>query len=225
MGFHSVAIDGPSGAGKSTLAKRVAAEIGYIYVDTGAIYRTLGVFAHKMGVSPEDEAGVTALLRQAEIGLAYAPDGLQHMFLNGEDVTDEIRKPEISQLASAVSAIAAVRDFLLHMQRELAETHNVIMDGRDIGSVVLPQADLKIYLTADAEDRARRRQIDLAQRGHNEEFGKVLSDILSRDVRDSSRATAPLCQAQDAVLVDTTGETEDESYQLLLAAIRGKLKL
>ena len=216
----SVAIDGPSGAGKSTLARSAAAELGYLYVDTGAIYRTIGYYAHANHIDPKDEQAVASALPQVRVELTYGDDGLQHMLLNGQDVTKEIRLPEISLCASAVSAHPGVRAFLLEMQRELARTHSVIMDGRDIGTVVLPDADVKIFLTASPEARARRRMLELEQRGTPEPYEKILKEIEQRDWDDSHRATAPLRQAEDAVLLDTTELNFEESREALLKLIR-----
>lgn len=221
----SIAIDGPSGAGKSTLARSVAAKLGYLYVDTGAIYRTIGCYAHQNGIDPKDEQAVTAALPQVHVELTYGEDGLQHMLLNGRDVTKEIRLPEISLCASAVSAHPGVRAFLLEMQRELARTHDVIMDGRDIGTVVLPEADVKVFLTASAEERARRRMLELEQRGTPEPYEKILREIEERDWNDSHRAAAPLRQAEDAVLLDTTELDFQESEKALLGIIRERTGL
>ena len=220
MKMVSIAIDGPSGAGKSTLARSAAAELGYLYVDTGAIYRTIGYYAHANHIDPKDEQAVASALPQVRVELTYGDDGLQHMLLNGQDVTKEIRLPEISLCASAVSAHPGVRAFLLEMQRELARTHNVIMDGRDIGTVVLPDADVKIFLTASPEARARRRLLELEQRGTPEPYEKILKEIEQRDWDDSHRATAPLRQAEDAVLLDTTELNFEESREALLKLIR-----
>ena len=216
----SVAIDGPSGAGKSTLARGAAAELGYLYVDTGAIYRTIGYYAHTHNMDPKDGQAVVAALPQVHVDLTYGDDGLQHMLLNGQDVTKEIRLPEISLCASAVSAHPGVRAFLLEMQRELARTHSVIMDGRDIGTVVLPDADVKIFLTASPEARARRRMLELEQRGTPEPYEKILKEIEQRDWDDTHRAAAPLRQAEDAVLLDTTELNFEESREALLKLIR-----
>ena len=223
MSYKSIAIDGPSGAGKSTMAKRLAAELNFLYVDTGAIYRTVGLYAFRKGIAPEDGPAVEGLLPEVDIGMSYGGDGLQHMTLNGEDVTDAIRRHEISHYASAVSAIPAVRAFLLEMQRKFARENDVIMDGRDIGTVVLPDADLKIYLTADAEDRAHRRYLVLLERGQQAEYEQVLKDVRERDSRDMNRETAPLRQAEDAVLVDTTGIGLEESFRMMLRLIRERL--
>ena len=223
MSFKSIAIDGPSGAGKSTLAKMIAEELGFLYVDTGAIYRTVGLWAFKNGVEPHDAPAVTALLDSIKIELEHGEDGLQHMYLNGEDVTGDIRRHAISAYASAVSAIPQVRAFLLDMQRDLARTHNVVMDGRDIGTVVLPDADIKLFLTASPEDRARRRYEELLSRGQQAEYDTVLKDQLERDKNDSTRSAAPLRQAEDALLLDTTGNTLEESFALLLNTVKERL--
>lgn len=224
MSYKSVAVDGPSGAGKSTLAKMLAEALGYLYVDTGAIYRTVGLAARKRGISPRDQAAVSAMLPQLRIELRHGENGLQHMLLDGEDVTEDIRQHEISAYASGVSAIPEVRAFLLERQREMARTHNVIMDGRDIGTVVLPGADVKIFLTASPEDRARRRYEELVARGQQADYDTVYRDLLERDENDSSRAAAPLRQAEDAILVDTTGNSLEQSFDVLLATIREKLE-
>ena len=221
----SIAIDGPSGAGKSTLAKSLAAKLGYLYVDTGAIYRTIGYHVFTKGIDPKDEAAVSVELPAIGVELTYGEDGLQHMMLNGRDVTREIRLPEISMYASAVSAHPPVRNFLLEMQRQLARTSNVIMDGRDIGTVVLPDATVKVFLTADAEERARRRCLELEQRGTPEPFEKVLKEIQERDWNDSHRAVAPLKQAEDAVLLDTTKLDFEQSEEALLKIIEEKTVL
>lgn len=221
MNYISVAIDGPSGAGKSTLARRAAAEMGYLYVDTGAIYRTVAVGALRRGVDPADAAAVEPILRDMQIRLAYDPeDGLQHMYLDGEDISEQIRLHEISQHASKISAIPKVREFLLELQRDLACSSNVVMDGRDIGTVVLPDARVKIFLTASAQARAERRFAELRQRGQQAEFDTVLRDIILRDEQDSSRPIAPLRRADDAVLIDTTDLDLEQSLQAILAAIR-----
>ena len=218
--YYAVAIDGPSGAGKSTLARALAKELGFVYVDTGAIYRSVGYFARQRGVDPADEAAVEALLPEIRLEMLYGEDGLQHMILNGQDVTREIRLPEISLYASRVSAIPAVRAFLLEMQRGMARTHSVIMDGRDIGTVVLPQADVKLFLTASAEDRARRRFLELEERGTPEPYEEVLRAIQERDWNDTHRSAAPLRQAEDAVVLDTTHLDFNESEEALLRIIR-----
>jgi cytidylate kinase len=225
MSYKSIAIDGPSGAGKSTLAKMLAEHVEYLYVDTGAIYRTVGLYIFQKGVEATDPLAVTGLLDDINIEMRHGEDGLQRMLLNGTDVTDEIRRHEISKYASDVSAIPAVRTFLLNMQRKLAEQHNVIMDGRDIGTVVLPNADLKIFLTAAIEDRATRRYEELLLRGQTADYKTVLSDMLKRDENDSKRAAAPLKQAEDAVLVDTTGNTLEESFGLLYQIVKEHLAI
>lgn len=223
MKYRSIAIDGPSGAGKSTLAKRLAQELGFLYVDTGAIYRTVGLAVRRRDIDPEDAGAVAAILGSLTITMGYGSDGLQHMFLDGEDVTQAIRENEISAYASKVASIPAVRDFLLEMQRKTAREHSVIMDGRDIGTVVLPQADVKLYLTAAAEARAERRYRELLERGQQADFDQVLQEVIERDRRDKSRETAPLRQADDAVLADTTGLDLEGSFRLLLGLIRERL--
>lgn len=202
--YYAVAIDGPAGAGKSTIAKRVAKELGFCYVDTGAIYRTVGYHMDLMGIGPRDTDGVTRLLDDVNISLVYDEDGLQHMILNGRDVTGEIRTPEMSRIASLISAQPCVREFLLDMQRNVAREHNVIMDGRDIGTVVLPGADVKLYLTASPEARAQRRLLELESKGQRVSFEETLKDIQQRDHQDMTRPIAPLKKAKDAVLVDTS---------------------
>ena len=219
----AVAIDGPSGAGKSTLARSVARELGAVYVDTGAIYRTVGYGAWGHGIDPGAEEEICALLPQLEISMAYDGDGLQRMYLNGEDVTREIRLPPISLYASRVSAIPAVRSFLMDMQRDMARRCSVVMDGRDIGTVVLPQADVKIFLTASVEDRARRRWEELRERGTPKDFDELLAEIRQRDHNDESRAAAPLRAAEDAVRLDTTGNTFEESRRQILKIIKERL--
>lgn len=220
--IFAVAVDGPSGAGKSTIAKRIAAELGIVYVDTGAMYRSVGLYVFRKGVDPKDAEAVTALLPEITVDMCYGDDGLQRMILNGEDVTKDIRLPEISMYASAVSAIPAVRAFLLEMQRSLARRNSVIMDGRDISTVVLPDAEVKIFLTAEAETRAKRREKELMERGTPEPFEKILKELQERDYNDSHRAEAPLRQAEDAVLIDTTALNFDESKDALLKVIREK---
>ena len=223
MKKRSIAIDGPSGAGKSTLAKRLARELGFVYVDTGAIYRTVGLAARRRGIDPSEADAVTAMLPQLEIAMGYGEDGLQHMLLDGEDVTAAIRENAVSEYASRVAAIPAVRDFLMEMQRKTAREHDVIMDGRDIGTVVLPWADVKIYLTAAAEARAERRYKELLERGQRADYGQVLQEVIERDRRDSEREAAPLRQGPDAVAADTTGLDLEGSFQLLLGLIRERL--
>lgn len=201
---YSVAIDGPSGAGKSTLAKAAAAALGICYVDTGAIYRTIGYGVYRRGIDPSDAGAVAAVLPDMQLEMRYDQAGLQRMMLAGEDVTDQIRLPEMSKYASKVSAIPAVRDFLLELQQEQARRHSVIMDGRDIGTVVLPDADLKIYLTASAEERASRRYLEMEDKPDKPTYDQILEDIKQRDYNDMHRAVSPLQQAEDAVLIDST---------------------
>lgn len=222
-GHYAIAIDGPSGAGKSSLARAAAKSFGFIYVDTGAIYRTVGLAAHRRGLDTHSETAVAAILPELEISMRYNDAGEQRMFLNGEDVSAEIRLPEISLCASDISALPVVRAYLLEMQRRMAREHSVIMDGRDIGTVVLPQAELKIFLTASAEARALRRQRELAQKGTPESFEEVLRDIQYRDEQDTSRAAAPLKRAEDAVLVDTSDIDFDASLALLEGIVEQKL--
>ena len=211
MGKHySVAIDGPAGAGKSTIARALAKELGYYYVDTGAIYRTVGYFMDLWGVSPKDVDGIDRYIDELTVDIRYDDDGKQHMLMNGIDVTDDIRTPEISQIASTISAHKVVRDTLLDMQRDMARKHNVIMDGRDIGTVVLPKADVKIFMTASAQVRAQRRFAELQAKGSTDSYEKVLADIEKRDYQDSHREVAPLKQAHDAVLLDTSNLTIDQ---------------
>ena len=224
MGFQSIAIDGPAGAGKSTLARRLAGALGFLYVDTGAIYRTLGLIALRSGVDPADPAAMEALPPRISLRIDYGPDGGQHMFLGQEDVTQAIRLPEVSRASSAVSAIPAVRAYLMEMQRGLAGSRNVVMDGRDIGTVVLPQADVKVFLTASSEARAQRRCAELSARGTPQDYAAVLADMIERDRKDTTRAAAPLRQAEDAVLVDTTHLDLEESFHALLDAVKRELK-
>ena len=205
------------------MARKVAAELGFLYVDTGAIYRSVSLYAYRAGVDKEDAERIVALLPQVQIDMEYREDGVQHMILNGEDVTDAIRENEVSLYTSAVSAIPEVRAFLLDLQRNLAATRNVIMDGRDIGTVVLPDATVKIYLTAAPEARARRRWLELKEKGSDITEAQVLEDVLQRDYNDTHREIAPLRQAEDAVLVDTTALDLEASYQLLLNTIRERI--
>lgn len=225
MKYRSIAIDGPSGAGKSTLARRLARELGFLYVDTGAIYRTVGLAVRDRGIDPGQAGAVTELLPKLAITMGYGKDGLQHMFLNGEDVTAAIRENEISAYASKVASIPEVREFLMEMQRKMAREHDVIMDGRDIGTVVLPGADLKMFLTAAPKARAQRRYQELLERGQQADFEQVLSEVVERDRRDMERETAPLRQAEDAVLADTTELDLEGSFQLLLELIRDRFEL
>lgn len=219
----SIAIDGPSGAGKSTISRKAAEKFGFIYVDTGAIYRTIGLATKIRGVSLDDTAAVVALLPTLEIELKYNDAGEQHMYLDGNDVSRDIRLPEVSMLASKVSAIPAVREFLVDMQRGMAEKYDVIMDGRDIGNVILPNADLKIFLTADVRDRARRRYEELRAKGMEKPFDEVLAEMEKRDEQDTQRAAAPLKAADDAVLLDTSGNTLEESIDEVCRLISEKM--
>lgn len=221
--IYSIAIDGPSGAGKSSLAKAAAAKFGFIYVDTGAIYRTVGLAANRRGIDCHDESAIKSLLPQLDISICYNDSGEQRMVLNGEDVSGEIRRPEISVCASDVASLAIVRAFLMDLQRQMAKKHSVIMDGRDIGTVVLPDADVKIFLTASAEARAKRRLLELEQKGVKSTFADVLDGILYRDKQDTGRAAAPLKMADDAVLLDTSDIDFAESLNRLSAIIEDKL--
>lgn len=214
----SVAIDGPSGAGKSSLAKRLAADLGYVYVDTGAMYRSIGLYATRQGADLHDADAVAALLPGIRLDIRLL-DGTQHIYLNGEDVSEAIRAEAIGMAASAVSAHPPVRAFLLDTQRGLAANQNVLMDGRDIGTVVLPQATVKIFLTASAEARAQRRCLELQQKGQPADYATVLEDIRRRDYQDTHREIAPLKQAQDAILVDTSDIDFDQSFALLKRTI------
>jgi len=213
---YSIAIDGPAGAGKSTIAKRLAKELGYKYVDTGAIYRTVAYFLDLLGISPKDVDGVERYIDELTVNIEYDEDGLQHMIMNGMDVTGEIRTQDISQKASLVSAHAVVRDVLLDMQRDVAKEYNVIMDGRDIGTVVLPKADVKIFLTASAEVRAKRRTDELIAKGQKADFDTILKEIQQRDYQDTHRPIAPLKMAKDSVKVDTSEMNVEE----VITAIR-----
>lgn len=222
---YSIAIDGPAGAGKSTIAKRVASELGFVYVDTGAIYRTVGYHMDLMGIGPKDRDGIARLLDDVNLEIRYGEDGMQHMILNGYDVTDEIRTPAMSKIASTISAQPCVREFLLDMQRDLARKNNVIMDGRDIGTVVLPGADVKIFLTASAEVRAARRLKDLELKGEKTTLQTVLTDIIQRDHQDSTRAIAPLKQAEDAILLDTSELNLEQVVESVIALVHQRIAL
>lgn len=219
----AVAIDGPSGAGKSTIARTAAGRLGFVYVDTGAMYRTIGLAVCRAGVQLGDTAGILPVLPGIEVNLSYE-DGVQHVLLNGEDVSDLIRTPEMSKYASFVSAVPEVRAFLLDTQRDMAKKCSVIMDGRDIGTVILPDAEVKIFLTASPEARARRRYLELQQKGENVTLDEVLADMIQRDRDDTTRAEAPLRQAEDAVLVDTSELTLEESMDAVEAVIRRVLE-
>ena len=220
--MFAVAIDGPAGAGKSSVAKAAAKELGFVYVDTGAIYRTIALHVLLQGVDPHDAPAVEALLPHIQVELAYTPEG-QKMLLNGEDVTGLIRTPEVSMATSACSAIPAVRAYLLQLQRDLAEKNNVLMDGRDIGTVVLPQAQLKVFLTASPQERARRRVAQLAEAGQQADYEAILRDIQQRDYQDSHRETSPLRPAEDAVLLDNSDFTFQQSVERLVGLVRERL--
>lgn len=216
----NIAIDGPSGAGKSSIAKAVSKKLGYIYVDTGALYRSIGLNAVRCGVeNTRDEGLVVPTLENANVSLRFI-NGEQRLFLGDDDVSEAIRQNEISMAASNVSAIPRVREFLFSLQRDIAEKNNCIMDGRDIGTVVLPNADIKIFLTASSEERARRRYKELSEKGQTVDFDTLLKEIEERDYQDSHRETAPLKKAEDAVLVDTTGVSFDEAVELILNTIK-----
>ena len=218
---YSIAIDGPAGAGKSTIAKRLAKELGYQYVDTGAIYRTVAYFMDLWGVSPKDIDGITRYIDELTIGIEYDEDGVQHMIMNGMDVTGDIRTQDISQKASLISAHAIVRDMLLDMQRDVAKQYNVIMDGRDIGTVVLPKANVKNFLTASAEVRAKRRTDELIAKGQKANYNQILKEIQQRDYQDTHREVAPLKLARDSIKVDTS-EMDIDQVIAEIKAIVGK---
>ena len=222
--YYSIAIDGPAGAGKSTIAKALARELGYHYVDPGAIYRTLGYYFDLLGIGPKDIDGITKYIDECVIEIEWDEDGSQHMFLNEIDVSEDIRTPEISKIASTVSAHKLVRDTLLDMQRDVAKKHNVIMDGRDIGSVVLPKADVKFYLTASPEVRAKRRFDELAAKGSKDTFSKVLQDVNDRDYADMNREVAPLKQTKSHILVDTSDMDVDQVIETMKAIVLEKCK-
>lgn len=222
-GFHSIAIDGPSGAGKSSLAKKLAEAFGFLYVDTGAIYRTVGLAAYRAGLSSKDREAVIELLPTLNIGMSYGTDGEQKMLLNGEDVSLRIRTPEMSIYASDVSAYPEVRSYLMDTQRSLAKENSVIMDGRDIGTVVLPNAELKIFLTASAEKRALRRQLQLQASGIEKSLEELIDEMRYRDAQDTERAVAPLKAAEDAITVDTSDMDYDESVAYLAELIINRI--
>ena len=219
----SIAIDGPAGAGKSTIARRLAKELGYHYVDTGAIYRTVAYFFDLWGVAPKDIDGITRYIDELTIGIEYDEDGLQHMIMNGMDVTADIRTQDIGQKASLVSAHALVRDMLLDMQRDVAKEYDVIMDGRDIGTVVLPKATVKIFLTASAEVRAKRRTEELLAKGQKANFDKILKEIQQRDYQDTHREVAPLKLARDSIKVDTSDMDIDQVVAAIKEIIQKKV--
>lgn len=218
----NVAIDGPAGAGKSTLARAAAGRLGFIYVDTGALYRSVAYYVLKKGRDPKNSGEVIALLPEIKPELKYI-DGVQHVFINGEDVSEHIRTPEISMNASAVSAIPEVRQFLFDIQENIAANNDIIMDGRDIGTVVLPHAQVKIYLTASDKVRAERRCAELAAKGENADLDTVLEDIRRRDYNDMHRETAPLKQAEDAVLLDTSELDPKQSLDRLVEIIKSRI--
>lgn len=222
--IFNVAIDGPSGAGKSTVARDVAARLGLIYVDTGAIYRSVGLYVLNEGVSSKDSEKIISLLSDINIELVHDDTGLQRMILNGKDVTSDIRLPEVSIYASDVSAIPEVRSYLLEMQRDFARKQSTVMDGRDIGTVVLPEADLKVFLTAKPEERAKRRYNELIEKGVNTTFEEVLNDSIYRDKNDSERSVAPLKAADDAIIVDTTELTLEESIEAVIKLAEERMK-
>ena len=219
----SVAIDGPAGAGKSTIARRLAGELGFRYVDTGAIYRTVAYFMDLWGVSPKDVDGVNRYIDELTVGIEYDDEGVQHLLMNGMDVTGDIRTPEISQKASLISAHAVVRDVLLDMQRNMAEEYDVVMDGRDIGSVVLPKATVKIFLTASPEVRARRRYQELLEKGQKASYEQVLKDVQQRDYQDTHRDIAPLKMCRDSVKVDTSEMDLEQSVAAIRKIVEEKI--
>jgi len=222
MNHISIALDGPSGAGKSTLARLLAERLGFLYVDTGAIYRAVGLYTYRRGQDPQDESAVAALLPELDLTLCHE-DGIQRMILGGEDVSKAIRMPEMSYYASRVSVHPAVRAFLLEMQKSLAARENVVMDGRDIGTVVLPDASLKVYITAAPEKRAERRYKELAAKGVGDSFDQVLADIIARDTLDKNRAVSPLRAADDAVILDTTELDLNQSLEALVKLAQERL--
>lgn len=225
MNTVSIAIDGPAGAGKSTIARRLAQELGYRYVDTGAIYRTVAYFMDLWGVSPKDVDGVNRYIDELTVEIQYDDDGLQHMIMNGMDVTADIRTQEISQKASLISAHACVREMLLDMQRDVAKQFNVIMDGRDIGTVVLPKATVKIFLTASAEVRAKRRTDELLAKGQTAKYDTILKEIQQRDYQDTHREIAPLKMARDSIKVDTSAMNIDEVVAHIKGIIEQKVSI
>lgn len=220
--YRSIAIDGPAGAGKSTIAKAVASELEYIYVDTGALYRSIGLFVSAKGINTTDAIAIKPLLNEIKVELKFI-DGTQRVYLNDEDVSEQIRLPEMSMYASNVSAIPVVREFLFDLQRDIAKTNNIIMDGRDIGTVVLPNADVKIFLTASPEVRAKRRYDEHVAKGQTVDFDALLKEIIQRDYNDSHREIAPLKQADDAILIDTSDKNLQESIDIIKNIIKHKL--
>ena len=222
---YSIAIDGPSGAGKSTIARKLAAELGYHYVDTGAIYRTVAYFLDLLGVSPKDVDGVERYIDELTIGIEYDEEGKQHMIMNGMDVSGDIHTQDIAQKASLVSAHAVVREMLLDMQRDIAKEYNVIMDGRDIGTVVLPKATVKIFLTAAPEVRARRRCDELIAKGQKANYETVLKEVIQRDYQDTHRDIAPLKMARDSIKVDTSEMDIDQVVAAIKEIVGKKIAL
>jgi len=222
MRYINIAIDGPSGAGKSTIARILAGELGYIYVDTGAMYRAIGYYIAQCGVEIDNEDTVSAVVPLADVELRYI-GGIQHVYVNGTDVTNKIRTPRMSEYASVASSYASVREHLLDLQRNIAKENNIIMDGRDIGTTVLPDAQIKIYLQADVRDRAQRRYDELCLKGEKVTFSEVLNDMRQRDYRDSHREISPLKKADDAIVLDTTGNTLEQSIGEMRAIIEAKL--
>lgn len=215
----NIAIDGPSGAGKSTVARALAKELSFVYVDTGAMYRAIGLYVRNNGISPDDKASVIAALPQISVMLSYGEDGMQHVLLNGRDVSKEIRENEISMYASTVSKIPEVRTFLLSLQRDMAKTHNVIMDGRDIGTVILPDAQLKIFLFASLKARTERRVKELLEKGQDVTYEQIYAEIEARDIQDRTRDVAPAIPAADAVMLDNSDMTVEESVAFIRALL------
>lgn len=220
---YTIAIDGPAGAGKSTIAKRVAKALSFIYVDTGAMYRAMGLYFLRKGISPEDQEGIEKACEDIQVSITYE-NGEQQVLLNGENVSGEIRREEVGNMASKTSANSRVREKLVALQRELASRENVVMDGRDIGTQVLPNATVKIYLTASSRERAKRRYLELQEKGMGANLEEIESDIIERDHRDMTREISPLCQAEDAVLVDASFMTIDEVTEAVLKAFEEKRK-
>ena len=222
MKHFNIAIDGPAGAGKSTIAKEVARRLGFVYVDTGAMYRTMALHFIRSGIDPKDEQAVAASCRDVDVSLRYE-NGVQQVLLGGENVTGLIRTEEVGNMASATSVYKPVREKLVQLQQALARRENVVMDGRDIGTVVLPNAQVKIFLTASPEERAQRRYLELREKGLEAEYDQVLTELKQRDYDDSHRAVAPLVPAEDAIMVDSTGLTREQAFQRLLRTVQDKI--